>query len=131
MHSILPAPSPNDGPLVLIAALSGRALAQAAARSRYRPLVADLFADLDTCELAEDAVRVARSLGRRLARSRPERAAAPPGCGPLRRGPGLRQRLRGEARPARRHGASLRASREPSGGRRAGEGSGPVRNALP
>jgi methenyltetrahydromethanopterin cyclohydrolase len=62
MHSILPAPSPNDGPLVLIAALSGRALAQAAARSRYRPLVADLFADLDTCELAEDAVRVAGSI---------------------------------------------------------------------
>jgi methenyltetrahydromethanopterin cyclohydrolase len=62
MHSILPAPSPNDGPPVLIAALSGRALAQAAVRSRYRPLVADLFADLDTCELAEDAARVPGSI---------------------------------------------------------------------
>ncbi len=62
MHSNLPAPLPNDGPAVLIASLSGRALAQAAVRSRYRPLVADLFADLDTCELAEAVVRVEGSI---------------------------------------------------------------------
>ena len=62
MHSILPARSPNDGPTVLIAALSGRALAQAALRSSYRPLVADLFADLDTCDLCEEVARVAGSV---------------------------------------------------------------------
>src|SRR5262245_53480610 len=62
MHSSLPAPLPNDGPAVLIASLSGRALAQAAVRSRYRPLVADLFADLDTRELAAAVVQVAGSI---------------------------------------------------------------------
>ena len=83
MHSNLPAPLPNDGPAVLIASLSGRALAQAAVRSRYRPLVADLFADLDTCRLAEAVGRVEGSIEegfdaaslraalRRLGRSRP------------------------------------------------------------
>ena len=83
MHSNLPAPLPNDGPAVLIASLSGRALAQAAVRSRYRPLVADLFADLDTCRLAEAVVRVEGSIEegfdaaslraalRRLGQSRP------------------------------------------------------------
>ena len=58
MHSNLPAPLPNDGPAILIASLSGRALAQAAVRSRYRALVADLFADLDTRELAAAVVQV-------------------------------------------------------------------------
>lgn len=38
---------------VLIAGLSGRALAAAARRAGYRPLVADLFQDLDTKRLAE------------------------------------------------------------------------------
>lgn len=37
---------------LLIAAQSGRALAQAARRAGYAPLVADLFRDLDTLELA-------------------------------------------------------------------------------
>jgi len=37
---------------ILIAAASGRALAAAARRSHYRPLVADLFGDLDTRALA-------------------------------------------------------------------------------
>ncbi len=43
---------------VLIAALSGRALAAAARRAGYRPLVADLFGDLDTRRLAGRAVRM-------------------------------------------------------------------------
>lgn len=42
-----------DGPPVLIVALSGRALAQAAARAGWRPLVIDLFGDLDTRAAAE------------------------------------------------------------------------------
>ena len=42
---------------VLIAAFSGRALAQSARRAGYEPLVADAFGDLDTSEAAA-AVRV-------------------------------------------------------------------------
>jgi predicted ATP-grasp superfamily ATP-dependent carboligase len=44
---------------VLIAALSGRALAELACKAGYRPLVADLFGDMDTRRHAE-AVRVLR-----------------------------------------------------------------------
>jgi uncharacterized protein len=51
-------------PAVLIAALSGRALASCARRDGYRPLVADLFGDLDTRELAEASERVPGSLTR-------------------------------------------------------------------
>src|SRR5271165_5295024 len=43
--------SPRTGPAVLVAAASGRALAAAARRSGYRPLVADLFDDDDTRSL--------------------------------------------------------------------------------
>ncbi len=43
--------TPEDGAAVLIAASSGRALAAAARRSGYRPLVADLFDDEDTRSL--------------------------------------------------------------------------------
>lgn len=43
---------------VLIAALSGRALAAAARRAGYRPLVADLFNDLDTRRIAGRALAV-------------------------------------------------------------------------
>ena len=46
---------------VLIVATSGRMLAQQARRSGFKPLVIDLFADLDTCEIAED-VRQVKSL---------------------------------------------------------------------
>jgi len=49
---------------VLIAAVSGRALAAAARRAGYVPLVADLFRDLDTREIAERSIRVAGSLAR-------------------------------------------------------------------
>ena len=43
---------------MLIAAQSGRALAAAARRSGYRPLVADQFEDVDTREIAADTRRV-------------------------------------------------------------------------
>jgi uncharacterized protein len=46
MHSSSRATLPE--PSVLIAAASGRALAAAARRAHYRPLVADFFGDLDT-----------------------------------------------------------------------------------
>jgi predicted ATP-grasp superfamily ATP-dependent carboligase len=54
----------QNTPAVLIAALSGRALAACARRAGYRPLVADLFGDLDTQELAEASERVPGSLTR-------------------------------------------------------------------
>jgi predicted ATP-grasp superfamily ATP-dependent carboligase len=44
--------SPADRPSLLIAAVSGRALAQAALRSGFTPLVVDFFADFDTQEAA-------------------------------------------------------------------------------
>jgi predicted ATP-grasp superfamily ATP-dependent carboligase len=45
--------SPEPGAAILIAAPSGRALAAAARRAGYRPLVADCYDDADTRELAE------------------------------------------------------------------------------
>jgi len=45
--------SPDSGAAILIAAPSGRALAAAARRSGYRPLVADFYDDADTRVLAE------------------------------------------------------------------------------
>ncbi|TWG99484.1 putative ATP-grasp superfamily ATP-dependent carboligase [Mesorhizobium sp. J18] len=53
--------SPSKGPL-LIAAISGRALAAAARRAGYRPLVADMFCDSDMLALAERAMRMPGSL---------------------------------------------------------------------
>ncbi len=50
-------------PEFLVVALSGRALASAAARAGRRVAVIDLFADDDTCRLAVAAVRVAGTLG--------------------------------------------------------------------
>lgn len=49
----LPANSSSSAGTVLIAAVSGRALAAAARRASYRPLVADFFGDADTVALAE------------------------------------------------------------------------------
>ncbi|WP_287097995.1 ATP-grasp domain-containing protein [Mesorhizobium sp.] len=46
---------PNNAGSLLIAAISGRALAAAARRAGYRPLVADFFCDTDTVALAERA----------------------------------------------------------------------------
>ncbi len=48
----------------MIAALSGRALAACARRGGYRPLVADLFGDCDTQDLAEASERVPGNLTR-------------------------------------------------------------------
>ncbi len=42
------------GETVLVAAFSGRSLAQSARRAGYRPLVVDAFGDLDTQDAAED-----------------------------------------------------------------------------
>jgi predicted ATP-grasp superfamily ATP-dependent carboligase len=44
--------SSSEGPAILIVAASGRALAAAARRAGFRPLVADFFDDLDTRQLA-------------------------------------------------------------------------------
>ncbi len=60
--------APPDAPAVLIAALSGRALAACARRGGYRPLVADMFGDLDTRELAEASETVPGSLAHGFAR---------------------------------------------------------------
>ncbi|MDW6026412.1 ATP-grasp domain-containing protein [Mesorhizobium sp. BAC0120] len=43
---------------LLIAAISGRALAAAARRAGYRPLVADFFCDTDTVAMAERALKL-------------------------------------------------------------------------
>jgi predicted ATP-grasp superfamily ATP-dependent carboligase len=59
MLSASPVNSPDQHPYVLIAALSGRALAELACKAGYRPLVADLFGDVDTRRHAE-ALRVTR-----------------------------------------------------------------------
>ncbi|WP_353641197.1 ATP-grasp domain-containing protein [Mesorhizobium sp. WSM2239] len=52
------ASSPNNPRFLLIAAISGRALAAAAQRAGYRPLVADFFCDRDTVALAERAAKL-------------------------------------------------------------------------
>jgi predicted ATP-grasp superfamily ATP-dependent carboligase len=59
MPSVSPVKSPDHRPGILIAALSGRALAELARKAGYRPLVADLFGDEDTRCYAH-AVRVVR-----------------------------------------------------------------------
>ncbi|MCI0598336.1 MAG: ATP-grasp domain-containing protein [Beijerinckiaceae bacterium] len=53
---------PERGAAILIAAASGRALAQAARRAGYRPLVADFFDDADTRELCAANVLVEAGL---------------------------------------------------------------------
>lgn len=89
-----------DGPTVLIAAQSGRALAEAARRAGFRPLVADLFADLDTRRAAEAVEQVPGRIGAgfRLkdlipALERLAAAAASPPVG-LVLGPGFEDRAR-------------------------------------
>ncbi len=58
MRFPLHARSPNSAGSLLIAAISGRALAAAARQAGYRPLVADFFCDTDTMALAERAVKL-------------------------------------------------------------------------
>ncbi|WP_274628892.1 ATP-grasp domain-containing protein [Arvimicrobium flavum] len=50
--------SRNNARTVLIAAISGRALAAAAGLAGYRPLVADFFGDTDTVALAERSAKL-------------------------------------------------------------------------
>jgi len=52
----------SDKACVLIAAISGRALAQSAQRGGYEPLVVDFFGDQDTLQVARDHVRLTGSL---------------------------------------------------------------------
>ncbi len=53
-----------EGNSILIAAISGRALAQSAHRGGYHPLVADFFGDQDALQVAKNHVRLAGSLER-------------------------------------------------------------------
>jgi uncharacterized protein len=53
-----------EGKPILIAAISGRALAQSARRGGYQALVADFFGDQDTLQVAEDHVRFPGALAR-------------------------------------------------------------------
>jgi len=69
MLSILPAASSADATgerarPILVAALSGRALAASARRAGFRPLALDLFGDCDTLCLAPGSERVAGDLAR-------------------------------------------------------------------
>src|SRR5262249_25869794 len=64
MRSSLPASSMGSRAPVLIAAISGRALAASARRGGYVPLVADFFGDEDTRALAERHVRLDTDIAR-------------------------------------------------------------------
>jgi len=85
MRSSLLAPSPNSAGLILVAAVSGRALAQAARRAGYRARVADFFGDDDTVAAAEKTARLPGSLrdgvdaGRMVAAMRELAEGAPQG----------------------------------------------------
>lgn len=86
---------PGSGERVLIVALSGRALAQSARRAGLVPIVLDRFADLDTLEVAELALRIAPGRAGPLATGpllRAARTFAPPPI-PLLVGGGLEGRL--------------------------------------
>src|SRR5262249_51848364 len=64
MRSSLPASSMGSRAPVLIAAISGRALAASARRGGYVPLVADFFGDEDTRALAARHVRLDTNIAR-------------------------------------------------------------------
>ena len=55
--------SPPERGCLLLVAISGRALAAAAARAGFVPLVADFFADADTAALAHACARIEGELG--------------------------------------------------------------------
>jgi len=57
----------SEKPVVLIAAISGRALAQSAQRGGYQPLVVDFFGDQDTLQVARDHVRLTGNLANGIA----------------------------------------------------------------
>jgi predicted ATP-grasp superfamily ATP-dependent carboligase len=56
--------SPPESASVLIAAISGRSLAAAARRAGLVPLVADFFADADTCLIAHGCHKLKGKIGR-------------------------------------------------------------------
>jgi len=56
--------SPKGRGALLIAAISGRALARAAVEAGFEPLVADFFADTDTQELAQACRKMPGDIGR-------------------------------------------------------------------
>ena len=56
----MPRNSPREGGSLLIASVSGRALAEAARRAGFTPLVADFFADADTQETAHACRKLPR-----------------------------------------------------------------------
>src|SRR5499433_2416376 len=58
-----------DKPAVLIAAISGRALAQSAQRGGHQPLVVDFFGDQDTLQVARDHIRLTGRLANGIAES--------------------------------------------------------------
>ena len=58
MPTMPPAKSPAEKPDLVVAALSARALAAAARRAGRRPAAIDLFADLDTRQLANPCLRL-------------------------------------------------------------------------
>ena len=71
----MPRNSPRERSSLLIASISGRALAEAARRAGFTPLVADFFADADT----QDAAHACRKLGQ-LARGFRWRSLCPALC---------------------------------------------------
>ena len=60
----MPKSSPADRASILIAAVSGRALAESAKRAGINPLVADFFADRDTRTIAQACRKVAGNIKR-------------------------------------------------------------------
>ena len=64
MPTLLPKSSPPERPSLLIAAVSGRALAVSAIRAGLRPLVADFFADTDTAASAHACRKLTGDIGR-------------------------------------------------------------------
>ena len=59
----------DDAPGVLVAAISGRAIAAAARRDGFAPLVADLFGDLDTIAVSDGMIRMSGTFARGIRRT--------------------------------------------------------------
>ena len=72
----MPKSSPADRASVLIAAVSGRALAESARRADINPLVADFFADTDTRTIAQACCKVTGNIKRGFTWEALERAFA-------------------------------------------------------
>jgi len=72
----LPKSSPADRASILIAAISGRALAESARRAGINPLVADFFADTDTRTISQGCRKVDGNIKRGFTWAALERALA-------------------------------------------------------